>query len=394
MYLVALSPFIDSVNGFFMLNGYDISISSIYKNVIMALCLFRMRYMQKKRAMQLFGFIWLIGFSSIVATLMDSGGFWDNISMSVKMLMPMVFLAYLMEKRKSNDAHYCLTKVIECITWFYPLSILVPTLLGTGFNTYASNEFGYKGFYYAGNELGAIMIVLFALSMQRYTDNKRKIDLVCLVLNFTIDVFIGVKSIYIALTIFFIIYLYKNIGGKKIGAFLGAGLILFGTGILIVRSGNDFLNEMIELQRWRFEIYASKYESNTWINFLLSGRNAKIEDSLSVLIQSYGIMGVLFGRGIHYMVSTIGSIVEMDFVDLFLWYGIVVSFALAGKFFAFFSKNWRKFFTYEKVMILEIFGFAALAGHVLFAPAVGMVFSLAVAKALYRYDSKRINNKG
>lgn len=397
MCLIAISPFVDSINGFFMLNGYDVSISLVYKNGIMALCvlfLLRKRYLQKKRVMQLFGFVWLLGVSCVIAAIIDCNGFLANVSMSVKMLMPIVFFVYLIENQNLDGAYLWLKKVIEWMTWFYPLSVLVPTLLGTGFNTYALNEFGYKGFYYAGNELGAIMIILFALSIERYVEKKRKIDLICLVLNLVIDLFIGVKSLYIALPIFFVVFLYKNMRAKKIGTFLGVGLIFLGVGMVILSSGNDFINEMIELQKWRFETYAFQQGSNTWMNFLLSGRNVKIEESIAVLIKSHGIMGILFGAGSQYMISTIGSIVEMDFVDLFLWHGAVVFFVLIGALFSFFFKNWRKFLVYEKVMILEIIGFSALAGHVLYAPAVGIIFSLAIAAALYRYDLKKISNKG
>ena len=393
MYLVALSPLVDCINGFFLLNGHDVNISSIYKSGLMALCLLlliKMRYVQKKRLIHLFVFICLVVNSCMIASLADSSGFLANINVSVKMLMPIVFFVYLIEALRVYDSYFRLTKVIEWMTWFYPISILIPTLLGTGFYTYTQNEFGYKGFYYAGNELGAIMIVLLVLSMQRYFDNRRRRDLACLLMNLIIDVFIGVKSIYIALTIFLVVYFCNNIKMKKAGALLGVCVLLFGIGVLIVSSGNGFINEMIELQKWRFETYASRQGNNIWMNFLLSGRNVKIDDSLSVLIQSRGLLGVLFGAGTQYMISTIGSIVEMDFIDLFLWNGAIVLFAFVGGLFSFFSKNWKKFFVYEKVMILEIIGFAALAGHVIYAPSVGIVFSLAIAAALCRYDLKRV----
>ncbi len=378
--MLALCPIMDNINGFMLLNGNNANISSLYKSIIMLICvclLWNHGKLNKKILKEFTGIGILLLFSLLWAFIKDNSSLGYNINILVKLLMPYVVYAYLSKKNNEN-----IKKVLAFFSWFYPLSLIVPSILNVGFFTYGGTLFGNKGFYYAGNEISAVMIIIFAYSLQNCLDEHSSKNIINLLINIFATVFIGTKAVYFAVIIISIITAVFSIKTKNgmVKIILMSILLILFAGIILYLERDLFI-ELIDAWTWRFNNYIrGKYE-NEFLSFLLSTRNIKLSKAFSVYY-SQGIMGILFGTGSYTFAVKNSLVVEMDFFDLLFWQGLIFGLYLVRKLFGFIKKQWNIFRPCEKGLILTIVFLSFLSGHVLYAPSVTLVLTLFILNAM------------
>ena len=318
-----------------------------------------------------------------------------NLNVTIKMIMPyIVFFCIKKIMMKNNVVQKDIVSILNYYCWFYPLSIILPSILEIGFNTYGYSGIGNKGFYYAGNEISAVLIIVCVLTYRKYMLYRRKLDLLNLLLILGTALFVGTKSIYIAIVVMLMSYVFSKQSILKRLVYL---LIIIAISSLVVfaynQMGNDFFNDLVELWTWKYDNQIKGRYENEFITFMLSQRNASLSEAFVYSYHHKGIIFILLGNGAFYSCIQNDFLLEMDLFDSLLWYGFIIIGLLVIILFRHFVKFWKVFDIYEKTLVLLIVFFSILAGHTLFAPSVTLVFSLMLLNAEQKNGSLALIDK-
>lgn len=363
--LLMLSPIFDVINGWLMMNGYTSSVSATYKIFVLFYIVFPFKGRFDKKLVL---FVWLLILASLVRVLFLQVDFNPNVNDYVKLLFPLMLL-YVLKEMPSEGRNECIHRVLNFYSWFYPLSVLIPTFLGIGFHTYGTDSFGYKGFYYAGNELAGVMLIVLAYAIQNCFDIKSGKNLICLALMTITCVLIGMKSLYIGIAVLVLFYLKQLLTNRKtIFLFIPIVMLVLGAFFAVIRS--DFISTFLQVQQTRFAYRISGQYQNETLAFLLSGRNDTVAKSFNGLWQYGGVLGVFCGLGIDEMTKIAGKITEMDFFDMFLWNGAIVTLWFFYLIWNGVLKEFHRLKKYEQLGVILMIAFSFLAGHVFYAPSV------------------------
>jgi hypothetical protein len=269
-------------------------------------------------------------------------------------------------------------KIIEAIFFFNFLVIAVSVssgILGFGLTTYGgqpASEFrgiGYKGFFYAGNELGALLLCLFPIVFITSKTVVRKVTL-SLIFIF-ISFLIGTKTAFISVffvAIYSVFLLIKISILNKVTLFIL--LLTSFTAIFIIFQDQIY-----------FKIDAINYVySNKGIMYLiLSGRDSMFNEAFRYTTNNFSSPDFIFGVGSSYAGSKFKS-VEMDFADILIWSGViwflfVYIFYFCFSFYVLFllDKKSKKVFG---LTLFFLFVASLLAGHVLTSGMLLPILSL------------------
>lgn len=376
--LLIFSPIVDNINGYFLLNETDTNISSVFKILILFVCLCSIM-LKKVNASKLYQFVillLLLGVQILIQFFVEESGFGSNLNQLIKMLMPfMVYIFFNIQEKESKNVYKYVERIVSFYSWFYPLSILIPKILNIGSSVYEVG-FGSKGFYFAGNEVAVIMVIMGITVFQKFLTNKKMTYFICFLLNLSAGLMLGTKVVYLSVVIISVVYFFvdANLINKIKRFFIVFPIIIFVLLFFMYRT--DFISQIIEFMSSRYKyIIKGKYE-NEAIAFLFSGRNVRVLEAYGHLFQQEGIIGICFGKGYNFWVETKELLTEMDFFDAILWYGLIITLYMVILVFLEIKKNWRYFNIYTKVMIYLVALSSILAGHVVFAPSVSNLLSI------------------
>ena len=327
-------------------------------------------------------------------------------------------------RRWGYDGKDLLNSLDNLITYtliLLSLSILIPAIFGLGYNTYA-DRLGYRGnrgFFYAGNDVTAIMALLLPLSIVKVLRGREESSemngkprflfwpALAAALSANAMLMIGSKTAFIALVFdflaIFIFALVSKLRGKSqfmlkdylrfFALFLAIFLVLNLISCFQVRSQ---LAKEGELEPFRLsDIF--KYgtlqailesanateliaENEGLENAMFNGRHIKLAEQFAQF-RSGGLLVWLFGLGR----GSQKVIIEMDLFEVLFYYG-AFSFAvmlwlfirLGIEFFKSFAKKYD-------IMAFALFlslglcvGYLIIAGHVLFSVTSGFYFCFTV----------------
>lgn len=319
-----------------------------------------------------------------------------------------------------NDLLGTLDTVITYTLILLSLSILIPAIFGLGYNTYA-DRLGYRGnrgFFYAGNDVTAIMALLMPLSIakalrgreesSRMSGKPRFLFLPALAaaLSANAMLMIGSKTAFIALVFDVLaIFLYTLIRVKRCGSGMLADFLRFFAIFLVIFlvlnviscfQVRSQLAKEGELEPFRIsDIF--KYgtlqailesanateliaENEGFENAMFNGRHIKLAEQFAQY-RSGGVLVWLFGLGR----GSQKVIIEMDLFEVFCYYGIFGFAVMLWLFFKlgieFFKRFLRKFDLTAFALLLSIglvVGYLIIAGHVLFSVTSGFYFGFAI----------------
>lgn len=397
--LLILCPIADNINGMLLLSGNDSDISSLVKIIIFLLIILTKLHNVKICRKTFYKYMFFI--VTVSAALFHSvylfyNGLTYEINMLIKLIFPILLFNYLYSL---NDipSMKLMYRVIGFYLWFYPLSLLIPSILGIGYNTYGNFQIGSKGFYYAGNEISGIMVILMVMSLKRYDDTRNKINLLNLLLNVVAAFYIGTKAVFIGIVAVVILYLFKKAKSIYFVVYLvGIILLIIIMCYILKYIRPDFMNEITNMWKLRYTYNVKGQYSNEKVAFMLSGRNAILKNNYLELWNKFGIMGVFFGGGTFFWNVICNNIIEMDIFDLLIDYGILATFAYIMVICDIFKKVNYKSEVYRIGLMLIIVLLSFLAGHVVFAPSVTIVMVIALIyfekNDIYN-DEEKINIK-
>lgn len=332
---------------------------------------------------------------------------------------PIVMFGYLLvfEKMKNNnELEEKIQKSIFLSMLLVSVVMIIATITNTGIMSYGSDKVGHQGWFYAGNEVGAIMAINFGFLLYyaiKHTTNWKKTYywIPILMMIFSMQQ-LGTKVGYGAVLIILVIGLFMNIldylryrkvvvNKKAFHINISLNGIILVIFILITPFTPAFSNTSIHLS-WvgldkEQEIVEEtpptvehKVEERKKVeNVIFSGRENFLQN-YKESYQNANNFQKLLGMGQGGNNVNEGHPIEMDFYDIFFSIGVIGFVIYLIPILYLFYKivvsilfNFIREFNRKSVLIgasiLLGLGVAYTAGHVLTAPAVSIYLAILTA---------------
>lgn len=276
------------------------------------------------------------------------------------------------------------------------LGVLVPYMLGMGFYTYA-DRMGYRGsrgFFYAGNDITAVMMLMLPVVLVGWLEQKqvRKagwpwIQAVASAMCLMSMLIIGTKTAFLAVAVTLLAMagygLFDGVKGKNwqvIKRLAVVVLLLLALLLLLLLICENSPLETI----WKsFTVTQQLAEKEDLETAVLSGRT----NTLDVVMEEFksglpltGLVGI--GRGSQ------EKIIEMDLLEVFFYYGVLGAAAMLWLYLVQGVKTVIDLFRAFSLRNLAVcvalglcVGYLILAGHTLFSVTAGFYFAFMIVYA-------------
>ncbi|MDE6475987.1 MAG: O-antigen ligase family protein [Erysipelotrichaceae bacterium] len=280
--------------------------------------------------------------------------------------------------------------------------IFVAAITNSSFFSYQYDKVGHVGWFYAANEIGAIIGLLSFLVFYSLGYLKNKIiSYILLIAYGFISLLIGTKVPFFGVCIAFVVLIiyYMIIKERK-------KTILFVCAFVTVLAFAPFSNLAknlgihINILQTKEEISNEQISnSDKLTSLVLSDRNIFFEQNMN-LFSNQDIVTKAFGIGYYYDGEEY-KLIEMDFADILVSQGIIgfiLIFALALYFIINILRNIiAKKFAFDEISFLCFISLGVaiaisfIAGHVLVAPAVSIYVVLFIVQCKWmRIEDKSI----
>ncbi|MCM1149337.1 MAG: O-antigen ligase family protein [Butyricicoccus sp.] len=288
------------------------------------------------------------------------------------------------------------------------LSILISAIVGVGYSTYA-DRMGYRGsrgFFYAGNDITAVLALLLPLCTARFMEMDRKnaprsrvvLYLIAGGLSANALMIIGSKTAFIAVGVNYGVMLAAALltfaREKKthtllgFAGALGAALAVFA--VIMLLSAAELWQSIAD----SFAVTGHVVELDGIERAMLSGRSVKLAEHFE-LFKNGGVPVWLFGMGR----GSQQEVLEMDVFEVLFYYGIAgcLSFLwlYAKAAIGFFKGMVRR----PDIITAALFtalgmcaGYLFIAGHVLFSVTSGFYFAFVIvySRVFFAREAKEI----
>ncbi|MBC2173354.1 O-antigen ligase family protein [Listeria booriae] len=388
--LTSIFPLIDFLNGLFLTSGTEAPIGVVYRFFFFLFLVIMIVLHPSSPSFLTFAtFLFIIG--NLLIWLFQ-GVFLQNplswmtldISVFVKYFL-WVLIPYYIYQRKDVFQIIGFDKLFLWISILFTLELLIPYLLGVGTHTYTASDAGYKGFFYAQNDVSYAFIILITLTGAQLLKEIRKkskwmLPLLALYIgNIFCLLLIGTKTgvVYGATVTIYI--LIKLISGRHSRSLLQQIFIwlasLFAIFLLAYRGiqyAIDMLAGTVERMTYFYHLY-----NGDLVRLLSSSRSDFFEGGANAFLNDPHLnFTLLFGQGFEYRLENFGrlGLIEMDFFDAFFGLGIIgillLTLVLGYYVWVALQKGNRSIYSF--VLIVSLL-YSFFAGHVLFS-AVSSTF--------------------
>lgn len=361
--LYFLVPFclIDSLNGFLIQSlNIHAPISVAYKIVILLTAIL----LAVNSPVVLISLLWIV-ITVTYQSLMYNSNIIVDIGSAVKTLLFITLsFAGFRYRYYFTINHLNLIKKIFLFNFVVVVVNVFSGLIGIGYTTYDSLPalgnigYGFKGYYYAGNELGVLLLAFYPIIYDLFKSSKIKI-LVCNLCFLLTGILIGTKSAALA-TVLVMLYSMFFLAKKNILIRL-----MFITAIAFIPI--IFSSLIYDY----FEVFINKYnyiyDQKGWMGVIFSGRDQYLVLLLDYVSNNFSAYDFIFGLGLFQAINSFKS-VEVDIFDMGIWNGIPWSFFVYIYFIWYFFEI-RKYSKNNLVKITSfvlvlIFFISFIAGHV------------------------------
>ena len=393
--LLTILPVMDSLNGLINGGGNEngLSLGIIYRIIIVIVSFsYWLLYGVDKKYLLYFLFVLFYLTISVIRSPLYLSSY---LILMFKLILPLVIVITLRILYKNNIFNKSkLNTILDIWQFLFPLTLLVAYVLGIGFATYTFNatssttdaSVGFKGLYYAQNDISYVMDILYYYSLRKLLKTKNILNIVGYFFSLASVLLLGLKSGYILVLIITIFMIGRQLKSKKE---LLSSILLFVFIVLgFIFAFNIFSNDISKvIDRWQYF-----YDNRTsFFSFLTSMRSDRIVPINRWVNSNYGVIGLLFGTGYNYAHITgsiVPEIVEMDLIDVYFQIGIIGIIIIYGFYFKIYFQNLRTSF-YSNAFLLTIL-ISTLNGHVLETALSGVFFAVICSGLFMR---KEANNE-
>lgn len=324
----------------------------------------------KKKTYILFSGLLLYGIIDFIFILTDPyKSIFVELSNLIKIFyLPTILLFFsIYENPKINK------KTITIILLFYLLLYLIPYPLGLGHNineVYPNKDL-YLSYFYIGNEIANIFILLIPIALTYLIEEQKKFLIPFLFLIIAMVLLLGTKAMYLSILIiicFFFFYYRKSLKIiiKKHWLKILFPILILGIGIFLYLPKTTFYKNIeTTLTYYKVDDLGDMISLKTINNVIFSNRLTFLENINSVY-QKETITHKLFGLG-RTRINQIKDI-EIDIFDIFYSIGII-GFIIYLIYFIFVLRTMKLNLLYQFIFILLII-ISLFSGHVLISPMV------------------------
>lgn len=318
----------------------------------------------------------------LIQSIVSSNYIKDSLQGVIKLFTPIILVSLIQTLQKEKKYKLDIFNLMDFWSIAYPVLILVPGLMGIGISAY-EGEIGWKGFFYAVNEISFILSSLVAYMFWRLNFKSNMYSLFVLAFNCLCVALMGTKMGYATVFVFLILFIFafmRNENQKQSLKILI--LICFLVFVIIYYKDQIIQSTSLIFERWR---YLRKHSYST-TDFLFSMRLRRLNKAITLFTKE---MHYLFGWGFG------GSVLLSQYGDgfsrfaipnwnirlilyiIFLWKQLV----------SVFHKN-----LWGVAIIIWSLALSFGAGHVLFYGQSGMMLAANIILA-YEIKSQTQNRK-
>lgn len=383
--LLCISPIIDVLTGYFKLSGYSFdNMSMLYKMLIFILSIFTILcYATKNNIICICFVCTLLYFSTLwhMYGVSEIGNVVDDLGQQMKLFFPIVLcMATQILLKKHMITKQDIYRIIDFFLVFIPLSIIVPKILGIGYQTYKGVGSGYKGFYYGGNGINILLVSLMLFSGYQLLYRKRTVHIYFVVLiNIASNFLVGTKTSFISIIFFvFLLLMFDQKKHEIVHKVLIIGIVLLFI-IMFIYYNSQFFIEIWKRLMWEF-----KRVDGDYIDFIT---NSRIKNGSPFFVSAMNEKSILLNllMGIGYAKSN--DVIEMDFVDILLHHGVIILGIISIFYFKLIRSCQSK---YIKIVIKFELLYAFFAGHLLISPMGSLSLVLISIIGICEKDKSRV----
>jgi hypothetical protein len=397
--MLVLALPVDAVTGYLAGSGASFqSLSLVYKALVIALMLaYSARFAHRHLTVILVALAAFLGsvYLRVIITGSTVKALADAISI-VKILTPLISILVLVSFFRASPIRAAFwTRNILLVSAVTVVFNILVGLLGYGYATYdfaAAEDVGSKGYFYAGNELSAVFVVIAGYVLATLFSRRSRLYWAAGAALLVFGLALGTKSAIIA-TFLLIMTIPLAYERGNLFRLTGRKILLFVLFFALLAGAYAALWSVLEAFGLAARI-DDVIERRGVLGFVFSGREIYVASAISEFRSSAEIWAVLVGVGQTGVDALIGKgSVEIDVIDLFFWYGVT---GLTYYFFLIIwilklsAKNFlRRDFPYapgvlvtSAILILQ----SATAGHVVVSGMLGIPWAALVCVALFRDD--------
>lgn len=327
----------------------------------------------------------------------------------------MIYIGYFYTKQLKDPKS--IIKYLAWINFFVSLFLIVPTLIGAGFNSYHYLKSGSTGFFFSANQTGAILAMLspFAVYyglMSPYSGKHLYRWFPALFSLFAMYI-MGTKVAFLSsilIVVFALIVVIRALikrtekyDRRNLYVFIVLGIILLGltpispaihntklqaTDPHLCQKGQDCYDPNIAAKKQPIEVRINKHVHNHYLKIILNNRDRFFFNRYHDFKHA-SIERKLFGLGYAGDYQHHPKMVEMDLLDDFISFGIIgsVLYLLPFLYFVILSlvyfigymrKRRTTFHLFLWLSLILGFGISFIAGHVIFEPSDSIYLGLII----------------
>lgn len=400
VFLILSSPVIDLINGaiIFLTNYNGVSIGQASRIILLIFNMFIIYKISKKQffiMIMLFLFIGIQMFLGILSEDLNSmNAFFSEMIFNIKFIYNISIIVLISTSFKKNiiSRNELIRYTVKSIVFICAM-IIVTTLLNLNIGSYGDNT-GSRGLFTDINALTSSIIVGLGFQLNVYF--RKVMDIKEFIKTATIlsaAFLVGTKAAMVFSIILLIYFLIREIFSRKLFNSIGAitvGILIVSIIIYYFTYGNGiFILNRLGYFRENLDLFS----------FLLSGRNQTLINIFPYWKSS--MKNILIGTGyingsnsIKYLINGRG-IIEMDFFDIYYFWGIILGSVVLIKVIGVLFKSIKSFIItknyntrVENIIYIIIVICTFLGGHVLFSPLASVYF--AIVYSLNKYKKKGI----
>lgn len=387
---------VDMINGILLKRGieFPISIGQLYKLFVLLLVFIRLGIRPK------FDFMFLIGVFILFA-LPSFLEFFFNDTITTRIVVNdliktskyiSVFLAFIYFSRVYAFPRKFTRKLIRNWVVFSYIVFAINILLkyiGLGFPFYDYDNTGTTGFFYAGNEISALHLILYGMiAYELFEIKKAKTSFFFF---FLFNLFLGITitsktaMLGIALVTVLIIANAENINRISVRK-----IIIWVISILVLIPLTVYFAFKLLMGSLIMERINYFYRKWDFVTFIFSERNLRVEKMMPIYMDEWNFVEKIIGGGPNLYESQLGNVIEIDFLDIFFSYGLLGLIIFLIVIILLFLKayiQYRNGYPYGRLVLLMLFVMvleSSIAGHVFNSGIAGIYIGACLGLMFYR----------
>lgn len=384
---------VDMLNGYLMMAGYS-SIAIIYK--LLALFFASLYLLAIGARLPIFGITALFSVYLMLHTFILGNPIevMQGLDWIIKFSAIVIWYLFFKKMIEQNQDKKILLFVYISFG-FLTLNFFL-AFLGFGFPMYSSIDgdgIGTKGFIFAGNEIGATIIISGALIQMSLLERQKYflffvIGSLMLFMGALLTSKVSIFASLLILLFFPLIKTSEKLRSLKINKkdFAFASLILFLLPLLAAYVISYALYESGLIERMNYF-----YTKLDIVTLLFSHRNVWASEALEAFYNHYSMLEIFIGSGnTWYPYITENKMVEIDLIDFLMSYGIIgILFSYGFLLFILYKlihkRKTNPYFGYIFFMIFLIIGMSLTSGHILNSGVAGAFIGALFAISTYQH---------